>query len=89
MKLKGRIIIATALTLLAVNAFAQNPTGRVEVKKDYQTDLPGAKKGLMKIDLSDTLKKFDLNMDYRIQDRQLRDLYSFSPIPSAMISSRN
>ncbi len=88
MKLKGRIIITAAAALLAVNAFAQNPTGRVEVKKDYQTDLTGAKKGMMKIDFSDTLKSFDLNMDYKIQDRQLRDLYSFSPIPSAKISSR-
>ena len=87
MELKGKIILAAAVTLLSASAFAQNPTGRVEVKKDYQTDLTGAKKGIMKIDFSDTLKRFDLNLDYRIQDRQLRDLYSFSPMPSAKISS--
>lgn len=89
MKIKRKLIMAAAVvTMLSANAFAQNPTGRVEVRKDYQADLTGAKKGIMKIDFSDTLRKFDLNMDYRIKDKQLRDLYAFSPMPSAGISSR-
>ena len=89
MKIKRKLIMAAAVvTMLSANAFAQNPTGRVEVRKDYQADLTGAKKGMMKIDFSDTLRKFDLNMDYRIKDKQLRDLYAFSPMPSAGISSR-
>ena len=83
-----KALMALALTTaLSTASFAQNPGGRVEVKKDYETDLTGAKKGALRIDFSDTLKKFDLNMDYRIQDRQIKDLYSFSPMPSAKVSS--
>lgn len=84
----SRVLLTLSLVAaLSSGAFAQNPSGRVEVKKDYETDLTGAKKGALKIDFSDTLKKFDLNMDYRIQDRQIKDLYSFSPMPSAKVSS--
>lgn len=83
-----KALMALALaTALSAASFAQNPGGKVEVKKDYETDLTGAKKGALRIDFSDTLKKFDLNMDYRIQDRQIKDLYSFSPMPSAKVSS--
>mgnify|MGYP002624394059 FL=1 len=90
MKTKGLLALGAALfaALVSTNSLAQNPTGTVEVKKDYQTDLSGARKGALKVDFSDTLKKFDLNMDYKIQDRQLRDLYSFTPMPSAKISSQ-
>lgn len=87
---KGLLAVALAVVAGSIvnSVHAQNPTGRVEVKKDYETDLTGAKKGTLKVDFSDTLKKFDLNMDYRIQDRQLRDLYAFSPMPSAKISAK-
>ena len=87
LKTSRALMVLALATVLSATSFAQNPGGKVEVKKDYETDLTGARKGALKIDFSDTLKKFDLNMDYRIQDRQIKDLYSFSPMPSAKVSS--
>lgn len=80
--------IAGGLLLLLLTAGAgYSQSGRVEVTKDFNTDLTGAKKGTMKIDFSDTLRNFNLNMKYKILERQMRDLYSFTPTPSANISS--
>ena len=81
-KITGSLLL---LFLSASLLSAQN--GRVEVTKDFNTDLTGAKKGAMKIDFSDTLRNFNLNMKYKILERQMRDLYSFTPTPSANISS--
>ncbi|MBO4692735.1 MAG: TonB-dependent receptor [Bacteroidales bacterium] len=81
-KITGTLLL---LFLSASLLCAQN--GRVEVTKDFNTDLTGAKKGTMKIDFSDTLRNFNLNMKYKILERQMRDLYSFTPTPSANISS--
>ena len=48
---KGLLAVALAVVAGSIvnSVHAQNPTGRVEVKKDYETDLTGAKKGMMKI----------------------------------------
>ncbi len=89
-KLHGIKAMLAILAIFASTALiAQNQYGKVEVKKDYESDLTGAKKRALKVDFSDTLKKFDLNMSYRIQDKQLRDLYAFTPMPSAKISAEN
>ena len=55
---KGLLAVALAVVAGSIvnSVHAQNPTGRVEVKKDYETDLTGAKKGTLKVDFSDTLK---------------------------------
>lgn len=87
-KLTKMTKITGALLLLFLStSFLSAQNGRVEVTKDFNTDLTGAKKGTMKIDFSDTLRNFNLNMKYKILERQMRDLYSFTPTPSANISS--
>lgn len=87
-KLTKMTKITGALLLLFLStSFLSAQNGRVEVTKDFNTDLTGAKKGAMKIDFSDTLRNFNLNMKYKILERQMRDLYSFTPTPSANISS--
>ena len=65
-KITGSLLL---LFLSASLLSAQN--GRVEVTKDFNTDLTGAKKGAMKIDFSDTLRNFNLNMKYKILERQM------------------
>jgi hypothetical protein len=79
------ILAALAMLALPATMSAQNATVRVD--KNYEGDLTAAGKPKMAMDFADTLKNFNLNFDYHIFDKPFRDLYEFSPLPSAQIHS--
>ena len=83
----NNLAILTVMVLLAIPATlgAQNATVRVD--KNYEGDLTGAGKPKMAMNFADTLRNFNLNFDYHIFDKPFRDLYEFSPLPSAQIHS--
>ena len=86
MKTRYLAIIATAVALtLPGAAGAQNATVRVD--KNYEGDLTSAGKPKMALNFADTLRNFNLNFDYHIFDKPFRDLYEFSPLPTAQIHS--
>ncbi|HPT06453.1 MAG TPA: hypothetical protein PK500_07375 [Candidatus Egerieousia sp.] len=86
MKMRYLAIIATAIALaFPATAGAQNATVRVD--KNYEGDLTSAGKPKMALNFADTLRNFNLNFDYHIFDKPFRDLYEFSPLPTAQIHS--
>ncbi len=86
-----RIILFTifvGLFSLFNNPILSQNKNKVEVKKEYEKDLTKAKKSTIKIDLSDSSKNFNLNIDYKIFDRKVKDLYDFTPIPSTNLGRK-
>ena len=88
MKKLFTVIAAGSMIFVAAAAGAQSKIGgTVEVKKDFDKDLTSAGKPKMKLVFSDTLRTFNLNFNYKIFDKPFRDMYEFSPIPSAQLHS--
>jgi hypothetical protein len=86
MKMRYLAIITTAIAMALPGAVvAQNATVRVD--KNYEGDLTSAGKPKMALNFADTLRNFNLNFDYHIFDKPFRDLYEFSPLPTAQIHS--
>lgn len=59
----------------------------LEVRRDFDAKLLEIQKGKLNTTYSDTLSNFNLNFNYSIFDKAIKDLYEFSPLPSAQIES--
>ncbi len=88
--MKGRflalIILTGALSLVAGNLYAQqkiDPT--LEVKRDFDAKLLEITKGKLYSNFADSLGIFNLSFRYTIFDKPIKDLYEFTPLPSAAI----
>lgn len=77
-------LLAAALLL----PLALNGQNRVEVKKDFENDLTGAKKSGRSIVLPDSLGNLKTDFSYEILEKKFRNQSGFSPLPSANIFSR-
>ncbi len=83
----NRVILCTAIIyLIPLISLAQqriDPT--LEVKRDFDARLLEITKGKLFSSFADSLGRFDLNFRYTIFDKPIKDLYEFSPLPSAGI----
>jgi len=92
MNVINRYIKAAALLFLmvfSVTTYAQNridPT--LEVKRDFDAKLAEIIKGKLNTSLPDSLSRFDLDFNYSVLDKPVRDLYDFSPLPSANLEKQ-
>lgn len=86
MKLYKYLIILAAILLISEQSKAQqtiDPT--LEVKRDFDAKLLEISKGKLHTNFNDSLSRFDLSFNYSIFDRPIKDLYEFSPLPSAQL----
>lgn len=68
------------------SSFAQqkiDPT--IEVKRDFDGKMLEINKSKLDTRVNDTLNNFNLNFNYSIFEKPYRDMYEFSPLPSARI----
>lgn len=80
------ISIATAIILSSATLSAQqkiDPT--LEVKRDFDAKLMEITKGKLYSSFADSLGIFNLAFKYTIFDKPIKDLYEFTPLPSATI----
>lgn len=79
------------ILLIAVPFIAngQNQTidPTVEVNRDFQGKIMEIAKGKLNTTLADSLNIFNVDFNYTFFDKQYKDLYEFSPLPSAAISN--
>ena len=83
-----KTLYSAALLLTAATLCAQqriDPT--LEVKRDYDAKLLEITKGKLFSSFADSLGIFDMSFRYSTFDKPLKDLYEFSPLPSASIES--
>ena len=74
------------LITLSYTAIGQNridPT--LEVRRDFDMKLSEITKGKLNTSVTDSLSRFDLDFNYSVINKPVRDLYEFSPLPSANI----
>lgn len=75
-----RIYLVTAAALFAsAVSFGQNFNPTVEVTNVYQGNAPEVQKPSMKMNVPDSLLRFDLDFDYEVFDKPYQGAYSFKP----------
>ena len=72
-------------------AKAQNQTidPTVEVNRDFQGKIMEIAKGKLNTTIADSLNIYNIDFNYSFFDKQYKDLYEFSPLPSASIVENN
>lgn len=82
--MKKILFTLTAIAISTYIAYAQEEiSSTVEVKREFEGKLLEISKSKLDTQYSDTLTKLNLNFDYSIFDRPIKDLYEFSPMQSA------
>ena len=77
------------LTAFSATAYGQNridPT--LEVRRDFDAKLTEITKGKLNTSIPDSLSRFDLDFSYSVFDKPVKDLYEFSPLPSANLEKQ-
>ena len=85
----GIMIFSFAFTLITSSLFAQqkiDPT--LEVRRDFDGKLIDITKSKVPTNIDDSISKFNLSFDYTVFNKPVRDLYEFSPLPSAQIEKK-
>ena len=72
-----------------VNAQNQTIDPTVEVNRDFQGKIMEIAKGRLNTAIADSLNIYNLDFSYSFFDKPYRDLYEFSPLPSANIYEGN
>lgn len=72
-------------------AMAQNQTidPTVEVNRDFQGKIMEIAKGKLNTTIADSLNIYNIDFNYSFFNRQYKDLYEFSPIPSVNLVESN
>lgn len=60
----------------------------VEVEKEFDGKMTNIVKGALNSSIPDSLTSFNLNFNYSIFDKPYKDLYEFSPLPSAQLQGK-
>lgn len=81
------VAILLSLFLPAIAAAQQKIDPTVEVQKDFDGKMINIHKSKLNTVFNDTLNSFNLNFNYSIFDKPYKDLYEFTPLPSAQIHS--
>lgn len=85
-KLTSFTAITAMIMLTGGSADAQqkiDPT--LEVKREFDGKLMEIQKSRLNTSFADSIANFNLSFDYTIFNKPVRDLYEFSPLPSAQI----
>jgi len=85
-----RVSVSLFLIIFSATAYGQNridPT--LEVRRDFDAKLAEITKGKLNTSISDSLYRFDLDFNYSVFDKPVKDLYEFSPLPSANLERTN
>jgi hypothetical protein len=86
MKIFRTATLLAILFTMAVSASAQtkiDPT--LEVKRDFDGKIQEFPKSRLSTTLPDSVRNFNINMEYSIFSKRIKDLYEFSPLPSAQL----
>ncbi len=89
MTMKRYILAIMLCNLIGGSLFAQqiiDPT--VEVTRNFDGKMMSIHKSMLNTSINDSLSSFDLNFSYSIFDKQYKDLYEFSPLPSAKLHGK-
>lgn len=87
MKIFKLTILSFAL-LMTSASFGQtkiDPT--LEVKRDFDGKIQEFSKSKLNTQIPDSVRSFNNNMEYSIFNKPIKDLYEFSPLPSAQLVS--
>ena len=79
-----KITLLTLLITISYTVTGQNkidPT--LEVRRDFDMKLSEITKGRLNTAIPDSLSRFDLDFNYSVTNNPVRDIYEFSPLPSA------
>lgn len=87
-KIMKRVPALLAAVLVAQVAMAQNIDPTVEVKRDFDGRMINIHKSHLKSNIHDSLSNFNLSFNYSIFDKPYKDLYEFSPLPSADLQGK-
>ncbi len=74
-----KICISAAALLLCAAAMAQNINPTVEVTNTYQGDPSAIQKPQQKMNVPDSLLRFDMNYDYQVFEKPYQGAYKFKP----------
>lgn len=77
--MKKNILLAAAAVTFAISASAQNLNPTVEVTNDFLGKTVDASKPLGKMEVPDSVMKFDLDFDYSVLSSPYKGGYDFSP----------
>lgn len=85
------IVVLALLCLMPHGAKAQNqqkidPT--VEVQRDFDGRMVNIHKSRLQTAINDSLSNFNLSFNYSIFNKPYKDLYEFSPLPSADLQNK-
>lgn len=59
----------------------------LEVKRDFDGKIQEFSKSRLNTQIPDSVRSFNINMEYSIFNKPMKDLYEFSPLPSAQLVS--
>jgi len=84
------ISVIISLPGMSYKAVAQqkiDPT--LEVRREFDGRLTEIQKSRLNTNFADTIANFNLNFNYSLFNKPVKDLYEFSPLPSAQIERRD
>ena len=74
-----KIFISAVLLVMGTGAFAQNLNPTVEVTNVYAREATGIEKPSQLLEMPDTVLRFNLDMDYTVNNTPYRGSYEFRP----------
>lgn len=77
------VMVAMALSFTGHAQTQIDPT--LEVKRDFDAKLANIIKSKIPAKVADSIRSFNLGFEYSIFNKPFKDLYEFSPLPSAQI----
>lgn len=82
-------ILAIAFSIIsAYTLSAQTIDPTVEVEREFDGRMLNIHKSRLKSNIHDSLSNFNLSFNYSIFDKPYKDLYEFSPLPSAELHNK-
>ncbi|MEZ7954394.1 MAG: hypothetical protein QMB82_04425 [Bacteroidales bacterium] len=83
------IILFSGLAINSQPLYGQqkiDPT--LEIRRDFDGKLMEITKSKLPFQIADSISRFNLIFDYTVFNKPVRDLYEFSPLPSAQIEKK-
>ncbi|MBR5856753.1 MAG: hypothetical protein IKY70_05735, partial [Bacteroidales bacterium] len=81
------LLVATMFAIVQTMNAQQRIDPTVEVEKEFDSKMTNIVKTPLNTAIPDSLTSFNLDFNYSIFDKPYKDLYEFSPLPSAKLQS--
>lgn len=89
LKIILKSFIPLAIVLTAGSTFSASAQQKIdptlEVRREFDGKLTEIQKSKLNTNFNDSITKFNLNFNYSLFNKPAKDLYEFSPLPSAQI----